>query len=792
MKKIYTLIAGIMLTASIFAQAPEKMSYQGVVRDASNALVTTQAVGMQISILQGGATGTPVYVETQTPTTNSNGLLSLEIGTGTLLSGDFTTINWANDTYFIKTETDPTGGTNYTITGTTQLMSVPYALHAKTAESITGTINYTETDPIFRASIANTITAIDTANWRNHTVDTDTHIDSTGVANLGFNAGGIITETDPVFRASIANGITVIDTANWNNHTVDTDTHIDSTGVANLGFNAGAIITEIDPVFRASIANGITAIDTVNWNNKLSTEIDGSVTNEIQVLTISNDTLFLSKGGLVKLPAAAVVFSGNYADLTNIPAYIADGDDNTQLNETQVDAFVANNGYLTTEVDGSVTNEIELPTGGTNGQVLKTDGGGNYAWVNQTTDTDTNTQLNETQVDAFVANNGYLTTEVDGSVTNEIELPTGGTNGQVLKTNGSGNYAWVNQTTDTDTDTQLNETQVDAFVANNGYLTTEVDGSVTNEIELPTGGTNGQVLKTNGSGNYAWVNQTTDTDTDTQLNETQVDAFVANNGYLTTEVDGSVTNEIELPTGGTNEQVLKTDGSGNYAWVNQTTDTDTHIDSTGIANLGYMAGMHTVNTDAQTLTVSQTGDTLTISGGNYVLVPGISLLNHPHAQVIQIGDFYAGGVVFWLDGNGGGLVVSVADQSTSATWGCNGIITGSDSTAIGTGAQNTVDIEASCATAGTAADICANLTLNSYNDWFLPSKDALQIIYDNRVTIDATAANNSGTSLSLDRYWSSTEFNSNNAWTHSFNNGVSKIYLKPDNYTCRVRAVRAF
>jgi len=240
MKKIYAIIAGVMLTATVFAQAPEKMSYQAVIRNASNNLTTNQAVGMQISILQGSATGTAVYVETQTPTTNANGLVSLEIGTGTVVSGDFTTIDWANDTYYIKTETDPTGGTSYTITGTTQLMSVPYALHAKTAESITGTVNYTETDPVFGASIANGITATDTANWNNHTVDTDTHIDSTGIAGLGYVAGGITTETDPVFGASIANGITATDTANWNNHTVDTDTHIDSTGIAGLGYVAGA------------------------------------------------------------------------------------------------------------------------------------------------------------------------------------------------------------------------------------------------------------------------------------------------------------------------------------------------------------------------------------------------------------------------------------------------------------------------------------------------------------------------------------------------------------------------
>ena len=127
---LYTVVCTLLLTLSSFAQAPEKMSYQAVVRDADNALVTNQQVGMQISILQGSS---PVYVETQTPTSNTNGLVSLEIGLGTVISGSFTAIDWSAGTYFIETETDPTGGTNYTITGTSQLLSVPYALYAKTS-----------------------------------------------------------------------------------------------------------------------------------------------------------------------------------------------------------------------------------------------------------------------------------------------------------------------------------------------------------------------------------------------------------------------------------------------------------------------------------------------------------------------------------------------------------------------------------------------------------------------------------------------------------------------------------
>lgn len=128
MKKIYSILAGLFLTVSVFAQAPNKMSYQAVIRNSSGALVTSTSVGIKISILQGTPAGTVAYSETQTISTNANGLVSLEIGAGTPESGTFDGINWATGPYFIKTETDPTGGTAYTIVGTSELMSVPYAL----------------------------------------------------------------------------------------------------------------------------------------------------------------------------------------------------------------------------------------------------------------------------------------------------------------------------------------------------------------------------------------------------------------------------------------------------------------------------------------------------------------------------------------------------------------------------------------------------------------------------------------------------------------------------------------
>ena len=134
MKKLFTFFTAILFTGILFAQSPQKMSYQAVVRDASNKLVVNHQVGMQISIVQSSEDGKVVYTETQTPTTNANGLVSIKIGDG----AGFTTIDWSAGPYFIKTETDPAGGTSYTITGVSQLMSVPYALHAKTAESVSG------------------------------------------------------------------------------------------------------------------------------------------------------------------------------------------------------------------------------------------------------------------------------------------------------------------------------------------------------------------------------------------------------------------------------------------------------------------------------------------------------------------------------------------------------------------------------------------------------------------------------------------------------------------------------
>ena len=134
MKKIFTFFIAFALSAAVYAQLPQQFSYQAVVRGANNTLLTNQKVGVKISLLKGSENGQSVYVEQHIATTNSNGLIIIAIGGGTFLSGDFIKIDWANGPYFVKSEIDPEGGSNYTLATTAQLLAVPYALYAANSQ----------------------------------------------------------------------------------------------------------------------------------------------------------------------------------------------------------------------------------------------------------------------------------------------------------------------------------------------------------------------------------------------------------------------------------------------------------------------------------------------------------------------------------------------------------------------------------------------------------------------------------------------------------------------------------
>lgn len=138
MKFILALLLFVTATLNVVAQSPEKMSYQAIIRSQDNSLVTDSKITLKVVIHQATISGAIVYEETHAVSTNSNGLVSLEIGVGANTSGVFKNIAWEKGPYFIETKVDVAGGTNYTINGATQLLSVPYALHSKTAEKLVG------------------------------------------------------------------------------------------------------------------------------------------------------------------------------------------------------------------------------------------------------------------------------------------------------------------------------------------------------------------------------------------------------------------------------------------------------------------------------------------------------------------------------------------------------------------------------------------------------------------------------------------------------------------------------
>ena len=159
----------------------------------------------------------------------------------------------------------------------------------------------------------------------------------------------------------------------------------------------------------------------------------------------------------------------------------------------------------------------------------------------------------------------------------------------------------------------------------------------------------------------------------------------------------------------------------------------------------------------------------------------------------SIRDTYQGGIVFYLDGNGGGLIAATEDRTSEyvedgAAWGCsNGTeISGADGTAIGTGAQNNLDILAGCSEDGIAAKLAADYEVTvdgvTYDDWFLPSRSELNELHLNKIEVG---------SFTNTVYWSSTEKNANDAWNQNFTSGNQ--FQTPDkNVTFLVRSVRTF
>lgn len=304
MKKLLLLLLMLFVQVS-FGQSPQSFKYQAVVRDAAGGLAVNKIISIKSSILLGSQTGSTVYAETQTLSTNEYGVVSLNIGAGTVISGTFSAISWGAGTYFVKTELDINGGSTYVFMGTSQMLSVPYALYAEKTGSSDSDFDTSPTNEIQSLSVTGNSLSISSGN----TIILPPDADSNPVNEIQHLQ--IIGDS---LKISNGNAVKI-------SGSIDLDAS-PLNEIQTLSYNQDTI--------KISMANYIV----------LPNDADRDSLNELQTLSITNKTITLSKGNSINLM------------------------DNDSLNEIQ--SLILNQGTLKLSKansvhlpDSSATNELQ-------------------------------------------------------------------------------------------------------------------------------------------------------------------------------------------------------------------------------------------------------------------------------------------------------------------------------------------------------------------------------------------------------------------------------------------------
>ncbi len=399
MKKLilFLLIAVVAVTAA-FSQVPQKFTYQAVVRDAGNNPVANHSVSVRISILQGDANGVAVYVENQSVTTNANGLMTLSVGDGTVVGGSIAAIDWANGPYFLKTETDPTGGTNYSIVGSQQLMSVPYALYAgnSTGGGFSGDYNDLINTPQIPTVPTNVSAFINDAGY----------VTSAQIPTVPTNVSAFINDAGYLTSAEVQQAANI------------------PTQVSAFQNDAGYITLSQVPAQVPADWNATTGVSRILNKPTLFSGNYNDLTNKPTIPTIpANVSAFYNDRGYItasNIPAnvsafyndAGYITSAEVQQAANIPTNVsAFNNDANYITLSQVPAQVPADWNATTGVS-RILNKPAIPTVPTNVSAFSNDAG--YV---------TSSQLPTvpTTVSAFINDAGYITS---ADVQQAANIPT--------------------------------------------------------------------------------------------------------------------------------------------------------------------------------------------------------------------------------------------------------------------------------------------------------------------------------------------------------------------------------
>ncbi len=401
MKSIYKIYVVILFSffysLSSNAQLVSGMNYQAVIRNSSNALVTNATVGVKVSILEDSAAGTIVFSESHTTTTNANGLATFVIGSGTPLLGTFFSIDWIASSHYIKIDTDPTGGSNYTITITSQLNTVPYSQFSENS---------------FYAAYSG-----DSWKKTGNVVDLNTDfIGSTNDVDVVFKRNNVKSGLIGQNKVALGRGALQLNSGNFNI----------AFGADALAFNTGSfnVATGFESQYVNSAGQGNTSYGHGSLRNNSVESYNTAIGFQALKNTTAGQNTAIGYNALENLTTGG----GNIAigKLTNVPSPTT----NNQLSIGNV-IYGTNMGNTATgtvgigvavpterlEVDGKTkTTNLQVTAGAAVNKILTSDAVGNATWQNSNANTGINIVKNSSQI---IANNLDVKIDFGNEITDD-------------------------------------------------------------------------------------------------------------------------------------------------------------------------------------------------------------------------------------------------------------------------------------------------------------------------------------------------------------------------------------